>query len=68
MLLLGIVLIVQEAHQLATIDREDLTINWHYTGYCAAVQETAIEFSIDADIHIPFEELECFAYDLPGFD
>lgn len=57
-------LVVQEAHQVATVNGEDLTMTWQYTGYCHAKRETAIEFSIDTDTNIPFEELECFAYDL----
>lgn len=57
-------LVIQDAQQLATIEGEDLTIAWQYAGYCRADRETAIEFSIDADNNIPFDELVCFAYDL----
>jgi len=57
-------LVVQDAYQVATVDGEDLTMIWRYTGYCKAKKESAVEFSIDADNNIPFEELECFAYDL----
>ena len=57
-------LVIQEAHQVARIEGEDLRIAWQYVGYCRADQETAIEFSIDTDNNIPFDQLECFAYDL----
>lgn len=57
-------LIVQEAEQIAMIKGEDMVMIWRYRGYCKAPHEAAIEFSIDADNHVPFERLECFAYDL----
>jgi hypothetical protein len=57
-------LIVQEAEQEATIKGEDMVISWRYRGYCRAPQEAVAEFSIDTDNYIPFERLECFAYDL----
>lgn len=57
-------LVIQEAQNVATIRGEDLTISWQCAGYCRAEQESAIEFSIDADNNIPFGELECVAYDL----
>jgi hypothetical protein len=57
-------LVIQEAHHLAEIDGEDLSITWQYSGYCRAACETAIEFSIDTDNNIPFENLRCFGYDL----
>jgi hypothetical protein len=57
-------LVIQEARHLAIIDKEDLTITWHYAGYCRADQETSIDFSIDADNNVPFDKLDCFAYDL----
>ncbi len=57
-------LVIQEANNLAIIDGEDLAITWQCAGYCRADRETAIEFSIDADTNTPFEDLECFAYDL----
>jgi hypothetical protein len=57
-------LIIEEAQNEANIDGEDLTIRWECTGYCRADSETSIEFSIDADNNIPFDELNCFAYDL----
>lgn len=57
-------LIIQEADQVATINREDLVVTWRYSGYCRAPHEAAVEFSIDTDNHVPFERLECFAYDL----
>jgi hypothetical protein len=57
-------LIIQEADQVATIKGEDMVVTWRYSGYCRAPHEAAIEFSIDTDNHVPFERLECFAYDL----
>jgi hypothetical protein len=57
-------LIIQEAEQIATIKGENLGIRWRYRGYCRAPHESAIEFSIDTENHIPFERLDCFAYDL----
>ena len=41
-----------------------MIVTWRYSGYCRASHEAAIEFSIDTDNHIPFERLDCFAYDL----
>ena len=57
-------LVIQRAENYAVIDGENLALTWKCTGYCKAASETAIEFSIDADTHIPFAELDCFGYDL----
>jgi hypothetical protein len=57
-------LVLQEAHQVARIEGEDLEVTWQYGGYCRAARETAMEFSIDTDNNVPFADLECFAYDL----
>ncbi len=57
-------LVIQEAHQVAEIDGEKLRIKWVYSGYCRAGQETNMEFSIDSEKYIPFDALECCAYDL----
>jgi hypothetical protein len=57
-------LVIQEADHLAEIDGEDLSIRWQYAGYCRADRESAIEFSVDADNHVPFDGLACFGYDL----
>jgi len=57
-------LVIQEAEQVATIKGEDLVVAWRYRGYCRAPHESAIEFSIDTENHVPFERLDCFAYDL----
>jgi hypothetical protein len=57
-------LIVQDAEQVATIKGEDLVVEWRYRGYCRAPHESAIEFSIDTDNHIPYDRLPCYAYDL----
>lgn len=57
-------LIIQEADQVATIKGEDMVITWRYGGYCRAPHEAAVEFSVDTDNHVPFERLDCHAYDL----
>lgn len=57
-------LVVQEADQIVTINGEDTVVTWRYRGYCRAVHEAAIEFSIDTDNHVPFDRLDCYAYDL----
>jgi len=57
-------LVIQEAHQVARIEGENLEVTWRYAGYCRAARESAIEFSIDTDNNIPFAHFECFAYDL----
>jgi hypothetical protein len=57
-------LVIQEAHNTALIDGENLKLTWECTGFCRADRETSIEFSIDSDNNIPFDELECFAHDL----
>ena len=56
-------LVIQEAGILAVIDGEDLALTSKYSGYCRASRETTIEFSIDADANIPFERLDCVAFD-----
>lgn len=57
-------LAIQEVRNLAVIDGPDLTLTWCCTGYCRANRETAIEFSVDAENSVPFDELACSAYDL----
>jgi len=57
-------LVIQEAHHVAEIWGENLTSNWRYAGYCTAIRESAIEFSVDTDNNIPFDELRCHAYDV----
>jgi len=57
-------LVIQEVQHEARIDGEDLRVVWRYTGYCEAERESSIEFSIDAESSVPFDRLECFAYDL----
>ena len=57
-------LFIQETHNTAVIDGENLTLSWRCVGYCRADRETSIEFSIDSDNNVPFDELNCFAYDL----
>src|ERR1041384_1452893 len=57
-------LVLQEAHQIARIEGEDLNVTWRYSGYCRTALTTMIEFSVDADSNVPFAELACFGYDL----
>jgi hypothetical protein len=57
-------LMIQAAHNTATVDGENLAITWECAGYCRADRETSIEFSIDSDNNVPFDELDCFAHDL----
>lgn len=56
-------LIIQDAAHDAEIDGQDLTISWQYTGYCHANRENAIVLSVDTDNYVPFDQLDCFAYD-----
>jgi hypothetical protein len=57
-------LVVQTADHFATIDGADLDMVWRYAGYCRARRETAMDFSVDSGNSTPFEDLDCFAYDL----
>jgi hypothetical protein len=57
-------LMVQEVSRIARIEGQDLKISSTYSGFCRAKRETAINFSVDSDNSIPFDELECWAYDL----
>jgi hypothetical protein len=57
-------LTIQTADHFATIDGADLGMVWRYAGYCRGRRETAMEFSVDSGNSIPFEDLDCYAYDL----
>jgi hypothetical protein len=57
-------LTVQSADHIVTIDGADLDMIWRYAGYCRARRESAMEFSVDSGNSIPFEDLDCYAYDL----
>src|SRR5580700_6575451 len=57
-------LMVQSAEHTITIDGADLEMVWRYAGYCRTRRETAMDFSIDSESNIPFNQLDCFAYDL----
>ena len=57
-------LTIQEAHHTARIEGEDLKIEWVYSGYCRAKQESAMEFSVESEQQVSFDRLDCFAYDL----
>jgi hypothetical protein len=55
---------LQRAFQVAIIDEADLNLAWQYEGQCRSESETAIEFSIDSEHPVPFDALDCFAFDL----
>jgi len=55
---------VQQAQHTARIEGEDLKIEWIYSGHCRAKRESVMEFSIEAERTVPFDRLECVAYDL----
>jgi hypothetical protein len=55
---------IQMVHHIVTISGADLEITWRYSGYCRGGRETAMEFSVDSANSIPFNRLDCFAYDL----
>src|SRR5579863_6968475 len=57
-------LTIQTAEQIVTIDGPDLVMMWRYAGFCRAARETALEFSVDSSSGIPFNALDCHAYDL----
>ena len=57
-------LVIQETENTAIISGADIVISWRCDGYCRTEQEDTIEFSIDTDNNVPFEQLACFAYDL----
>jgi hypothetical protein len=57
-------LMVQKVAHVARIDGPDVQITWRYAGYCRVDRAVAIEFSTDAANNIPFDRLQCFAYDL----
>lgn len=55
-------LVVQHAYHLARIDGPDLSVSWHYSGYCRSKSESTLTFSLDSEN--PFDELDCYAFDL----
>jgi hypothetical protein len=57
-------LAVERAFQVAIIDGPDLHLAWQYDGCCRSQGEGTIEFSVDSENNVPFEQLECFAFDL----
>lgn len=57
-------LIIQEAYHFARIEGSDLEVAWKYDGFCNTEYESAMEFSIDAENTLPFEQMKCVAYDL----
>lgn len=57
-------LIVRRAYHRAIIRSGDLSVSWQYEGYCRVPSTSSIEFSIDSDKNIPFDDLDCYAYDL----
>jgi hypothetical protein len=57
-------LVVDRAFHVAIINGCDLDVAWQYDGFCRSQCETSIEFSIDSENNVPFEDLDCFAFDL----
>jgi hypothetical protein len=57
-------LTLQRAFQVAIINGKDLHLAWQYDGLCRSQAETSIEFSIDSENNIAFEQLDCVAFDL----
>ena len=57
-------LVIEEAENTAIISGRDVVISWRCNGYCRADRESALEFSIDSDNDVPFQQMACFAYDL----
>jgi len=57
-------LVIKRAFQIAIIEGPDLNIAWQCDGFCQSESETGIEFSVDTENNVPFDALECFAFDL----
>jgi hypothetical protein len=57
-------LTIQTVDHIVEIDGSDLDLIWRYAGFCRAERETAMEFSVDCENNIPFDKLDCYAYDL----
>jgi hypothetical protein len=55
---------IQEAEHIARIEGEDLEITWKYSGYCRADTASSMEFSIDSDAGLSFDQFNCRAFDL----
>lgn len=56
--------VIQEVVHTVRIKGEDMEIEWKYTGYCSAKNESAIEFSLNSDASTAFDQLNCVAFDL----
>jgi hypothetical protein len=56
--------VVQEAKHAARIEGNNLEIIWTYSGYCRVAHASTMEFSIDSETRVSFDELDCSAYDL----
>jgi hypothetical protein len=57
-------LVMERAVQVAIIEGTDLNLAWQYEGFCRSSRETSIDFSIDSENNVPFEQLDCLAFDL----
>lgn len=57
-------LLLERAFQIAIVNGSDLTLAWQYNGKCKTAGETNIEFSIDSENNIAFDQLDCYAVDL----
>ena len=54
---------VQEASHFMQIQKNDLILNFEYSGY-GKQEESGFEFSLDSDVNYPFESLVCYGFDL----
>src|SRR5277367_2117833 len=57
-------LTVERAFHVAIIEGADLNVAWQYDGFCRSQRETSIEFSIDSENNVAFDDLNCFGFDL----
>lgn len=58
-------LVIQRVKHEIRISRTEMENLWTYSGYCRVEGgASVIEFSVDSEAYVPFDELECFAFDL----
>jgi len=55
---------IQTVQHDVTIDPVHLATTWRYAGYCRVDSAAAFEFSVDSETSIPFNELDCYGFDL----
>ena len=56
--------VIQEADHTVRIEGEDMTIEWKYAGFCKTGRESAMEFSLDSEATVNFDDMDCVAFDL----